>query len=113
MGSPSWAIPVGTLTGLAVAMFFFIWWWYVYLAPEYSYQCSPVSRFPRTWKKGTEQELKIRDEEFASRREEDIAMRREYLRQRIEAEQQVKNGGPMPELPPPAFMRQPPAYSVH
>lgn len=39
--APSWAIPVGTLTGLAVAGLIFVCWW-----------------FPRTWRKGEAMEMK-------------------------------------------------------
>lgn len=39
--APSWAIPVGVLTGLCVAGLLFICWW-----------------FPRTWRKGEAAEVK-------------------------------------------------------
>lgn len=45
MGVTAWALPVGVLGGLCVAMFVFIWWW-----------------FPRHYRKGIVADMKEVDE---------------------------------------------------
>ena len=65
-------------------------------------------RFPRTWTKGMNEERKIRDEE--------LAIRREYLQQRIAAQQQGENKDgkvAVPAAPPKAFVYTPQAYSSY
>ncbi|KAJ9658775.1 hypothetical protein H2198_003521 [Neophaeococcomyces mojaviensis] len=46
----AWAIPVGVLAGLCVAMFIFIWWW-----------------FPRHYKKGIAMDMAMYDEQRQER----------------------------------------------
>ena len=58
-------IPIASLSAIVVAGTIFIWWW-----------------FPRTWKKGNEQELDIMDEEqrqTGTSREERVAWAKDVL----------------------------------
>lgn len=77
--APVWAVPVGILAGLAVAMFLFIWWW-----------------FPRAYKRG----VAIEHEEI------DRARRRREQRALEEAELADSNGPPREGslvMPPPVY----------
>lgn len=108
MGKPAWVIPVAVLSALCVAMFAFIWWWYVSDVLFHSTSNAYHLRFPRTWKKGTQQEMKIWDAE--------IARRRDYDRRREEALRQAEIDGvevDIPKEPPRVFTYQPPAYSTY
>ena len=97
--APSWAVPVGVLSGICVAMFVFIWWW-----------------FPRHWRKGVQADM--------DRVDEDRRQRAAYLAQQEQNRGDVETGtgaadrgAPAPPYEPPkqptTFKYTPPAYTSY
>jgi hypothetical protein len=104
MGAPTWAIPVGVLSGICAAGLIFIWWW-----------------FPRTWAKGVKAEMEAIDED---RRVRDAHRTRQLDAEgavggdagdgATQVEGMTGEGGTATTLPPQAkFVYTPPAYTAY
>ena len=87
MGTSSWAIPVGTLSGLCVAMFLFIWWW-----------------FPRAYKRGVKMDMDRIDEERRERQAWE-AQQRELEAQANANAAAEQNGGTGEDGAPPEYSK--------
>lgn len=91
--APTWAIAVGCLVGLCGVALIFFWWW-----------------FPKTWKQGISEEMRIVD---ANRREREL-----YQQQQREADVEAGEEHPPPTYPdeaakPRTFQYSPPAYTTY
>lgn len=71
MGVPSWVVPVSSLGAICVIGLVFVWYLHFASLPQ-----TPADTFgcrwwfPRTWRKGTQQEFKLRDLEQEERNPE-------------------------------------------
>ena len=65
--APSWVIPVASLSAICGIAFIFVWWWYVFEHTPRVSRILNTIRFPRMWKKGTQEEMELARRERAER----------------------------------------------